>query len=144
MAEFKVNADMFGMYARIPTGYSKEMHVYKVVSKFKSNIYCDVPIVYNSKPVIHDKEFSQLSDLEDVLNVIHCGIDETKVIRVALKDCEIVKPTADVVEVETVEAWLYEMAINNVGCDGDFSNACEEIIARLDGLRNFAKERSDT
>lgn len=99
MAEFKVNADMFGMYARIPTGYSKEMHVYKVVSKFKSNSYCDVPIVYNSKPVIHDKEFSQLSDLEDVLNVIHCGIDETEVIRVALKDCEIVKPTADVVEV---------------------------------------------
>lgn len=50
-------------------------------------------------------------------------------------------PTADVVEVETIKAWLYEMAINNVGCDGDFSNACEEIIARLDGLRNFAKER---
>lgn len=54
-------------------------------------------------------------------------------------------PTADVVEVETVKAWLYEMAINNVGCaiNGDFSNACEEIIAKLDGLRNFAKERSD-
>lgn len=52
-------------------------------------------------------------------------------------------PTADVVEVKTIKAWLYEMAINNVGCvvDGDFSNACEEIIARLDGLRNFAKER---
>lgn len=55
------------------------------------------------------------------------------------------QPTADVVEVETVKAWLNEMAINNVGCviDGDFSNACEEIIARLDGLRNFAKERSE-
>lgn len=53
--------------------------------------------------------------------------------------------TADVVEVETIKSWLYEMAINNVGCiiDGDFSNACEEIIARLDGLRNFAKERSE-
>lgn len=53
------------------------------------------------------------------------------------------QPTADVVEVETIKAWLYEMAINNVGCaiDGDFSNACEEIIARLDGLRKFAKER---
>ena len=52
------------------------------------------------------------------------------------------QPTADVVEVETIKAWLYELAINNVGCDGDFSKACEEIIARLDGLRNFAKERS--
>ena len=55
-------------------------------------------------------------------------------------------PTADVVEVETIKSWLYEMAINNVGyvIDGDFSTACEEIISRLDGLRNFARERSDT
>lgn len=29
--------------------------------------------------------------MEHVLNVIHCGIDESEVIRVALKDCEIVK-----------------------------------------------------
>lgn len=58
---------------------------------------------------------------------------------------EIKTPTADVVEVETIKAWLNEMAINNVGCviDGDFSNACEEIISRIDGLRNFAKERSE-
>lgn len=53
------------------------------------------------------------------------------------------QPTADVVEVDTIKAWLYEMAINNVGCDGDFSKACEEIISRIDGLRNFAKERSE-
>ena len=59
--------------------------------------------------------------------------------------CKHFKNKADVVEVETIKAWLYEMAINNVGCviNGDFSNACEEIIARLDGLRNFAKERSE-
>ena len=52
-------------------------------------------------------------------------------------------PTADVVEIETIKKWLYEMAINNVGCvlDGDFSTACEEIISRLDGLRKFASER---
>ena len=51
-------------------------------------------------------------------------------------------PIADVVEVETIKAWLYEIAINNIGyvIDGDFFNACEEIISRLDGLRNFAKE----
>ena len=53
------------------------------------------------------------------------------------------QPTADVVEVETIKAWLNELAINNVGCDWDFSKACKEIIARLDGLRNFAKERSE-
>lgn len=52
-------------------------------------------------------------------------------------------PAADVVEVDTVKAWLYEMAFNNVGTvlDGDFSTACEEIIARLDGLRKFAQEK---
>ena len=70
--------------------------------------------------------------------VFHIKGDENK------KCCHF-KNKADVVEVETIKAWLNEMAINNVGCviDGDFSNACEEIIARLDGLRNFAKERSE-
>ena len=47
--------------------------------------------------------------------------------------------TADVVEVDTLKDWLLEIALNNVG--GDFSIACQDIISRLDGLRNFAKER---
>lgn len=61
----------------------------------------------------------------------------------AIRQSIVALPIADVVEVETIKAWLYEMAINNVGCvlKGDFSNACEEIISRLDGLRSFAKER---
>lgn len=94
MSEFKVNTEMFGKYAIIPTGYSKEPHIYKVVSSFYSNSYCDVPIVYNSEPVPHDSiETTENSyGLEHCLNVIHCGIDETKVVRVALKDCRIVQP----------------------------------------------------
>lgn len=91
MTEFVVNTDMFGQYVRIPTGYSREPHIYKVVSLFQSNTYCDVPIVAASVPVPHKKEFTGLDSLEHVLNVIHCGIDESKVIRVALKDCEIVE-----------------------------------------------------
>ena len=57
--------------------------------------------------------------------------------------CNQFKNKADFVEVETLKAWLYEMAINNVGyvIDGDFSDACQEIISRLDGLRKFAQER---
>ena len=94
MAEFKVNKEMFGKYVMIPTGYSKDKHIYKVVSVFYSNSYCDVPIVHGSEPksqkVVETKENPY--GLETVLNVIHCGIDETKVIRVALKDCEIVEP----------------------------------------------------
>lgn len=50
-------------------------------------------------------------------------------------------PTVDAVEVETIKAWLYAIAMNNVGCPvKDFATACEEIISRLDGLRAFAKE----
>ena len=51
--------------------------------------------------------------------------------------------TVDSVEIKTIEAWLYEIALNNVGVkfDGDFSKACEVIISRLDGLRTFARER---
>jgi hypothetical protein len=57
--------------------------------------------------------------------------------------CNFFKNKADFVEVKTIKSWLYEMALNNVGChiEGDFSNACEEIISRLDGLRAYASER---
>ena len=52
---------------------------------------------------------------------------------------EVFSPSADAVEVETIKAWLYEIAMNNTSnylCD-----ACEDIIGRLDGLRAFARER---
>lgn len=49
--------------------------------------------------------------------------------------------TVDAVEVETLKAWLYEMAMNNT--DNYLCDACEEIISRLDGLRVFAKERKE-
>lgn len=45
----------------------------------------------------------------------------------------------DAVEVETLKAWLYEMAMNNT--DNYLGDACEEIISRLDGLKVFARER---
>jgi hypothetical protein len=58
-------------------------------------------------------------------------------------DCDFVKNKADFVEVETIKSWLYEMALNNVGChiEGDFSYACEEIISRLDGLKRYSIEK---
>ena len=53
--------------------------------------------------------------------------------------------TADVVEIETLRSWIYSIAINNVECDIQMtlSEACKDIISRLDGLRNFAKEREN-
>lgn len=53
-------------------------------------------------------------------------------------------PAADVVEVETLKAWLYQIAMNNVGRPiEDMASACEEIANRLDGLRAFARERKE-
>lgn len=78
-----VNEDMFGRYCRIPTGASGNMHVYKIVSRMESNGYCDVPLMVQSKETIHNQ-------IVPVLLVIHCGIDESKVQRVALSDCEII------------------------------------------------------
>lgn len=80
---FHVNTDMFGQYAKIPTGRSGDLHIYKIITRFRSNGYCDTPIIFG-KSTLHE-------EVTDVLNVIHCGIDESKVIRVALKDCEIIE-----------------------------------------------------
>ena len=79
-------------------------------------------------------------DFLDLFYVASAGQDKmfVKVVEQVVEDT----PTADVVEVETIKAWLYKVAINNVGyvIDGDFSDACKEIISRLGGLRSFAKE----
>lgn len=49
---------------------------------------------------------------------------------------------ADVVAVETVKAWLYAIAMNNVGVKADdVASVCEDIAERMDGLRAFARER---
>jgi hypothetical protein len=79
---FNVQADMFGEYCLVPTGYSGEKHIYKIVSHFRSNSYCETPLMHDSKPTLHES-------IADVLNVIHCGLDETKVERVALSNVEL-------------------------------------------------------
>lgn len=65
---------------------------------------------------------------------------------ITMKGVEIINsfPVADVVEVETLKAWLYQIAMNNVGQPiEDMASACEEIANRLDGLRAFARERKE-
>lgn len=83
MSQFTVNKDMFGQYCHIPTDTSGNMHIYKIVSQIESNVYCEVPLVVNSKETIH-------RNIVPVLLVIHSGIDETKVQKVALSDCKII------------------------------------------------------
>lgn len=52
-------------------------------------------------------------------------------------------PAVDAVEVSTIRDWLYEIAGNNISTEKErqFSDFCEELISRLDGLRNFAREK---
>lgn len=48
-------------------------------------------------------------------------------------------PTVDAVKVDTLQAWLIEIAMNNTG--NYLGDACEVIMGRLNGLRQFAKDR---
>lgn len=74
--------DIFGKYCKVLMYPSGEKHIFKCIGTYKSNVYMDVPICpYH--------EIKQHHDLETVVNVIHCGIYEKKVITVALKDIEI-------------------------------------------------------
>jgi hypothetical protein len=51
----------------------------KSLGAVKSNTWVDTPLKWDSELTVHDH-------IETVLNVIPCGIDETKVIRVRQKD----------------------------------------------------------
>lgn len=83
MGKFVVNEDMFGKYCTIPTGCSREEHTYKIVARIESNTYCDVPLFSGAT------EETTHESVIPVLLVIHCGIDESKVIRVPLAKCKI-------------------------------------------------------
>lgn len=129
MSEFVFNDDMFGRYCRIKTDFSEDMHFYKIVSLFESNNYCNVPLRWNSGPTLH-------KDVVPVLLVIHCGIDETKVQRVALSDCE-VQPTADVVEVVRCKDCKHFLSS---GMYGECSQAHIRIV-RPDGFCSYGERK---
>lgn len=82
--KFVRNDDMFGCFANIKTDYSQRLHQYKIVGRIKSNCYCDAPVLVGCRPYVHE-------EIEDVLRVIHCGICEENVIRVALKDVDTIE-----------------------------------------------------
>lgn len=101
MSEFIFSGDLFGRYCEIKTYYSQRMHIYKIVALIESNAYCDVPLCVNSEEVTHDKVIP-------VLLVIHCGLDETKVRRVALSDCELLPAANETVRCMDCEYFVAE------------------------------------
>ena len=87
-----------------------------------------------------------MATCKDCLHYDICSSIEGLVLRVILagdkanERCQLFKPTADVVTVETAKAWLLKMAKlnkNNV-LDAGFSAACEELAANIDELKKFA------
>ena len=95
MAEFVLSGqELFGRYARIAYGHAldgkQDYHIYKCIRSFMSNCYCDVPLTYQTENNCHTHD-----NIVEVVNVIHCGIDESKVIRVARNDIELL-PAPDV------------------------------------------------
>ena len=95
MSDFNLQAKgLFGRYCRIEMfryGVPNEFYIHKIVSQNRTNIYCDVPLKWNSKPEKHEAKVGvPFPDyLEEVIWVVQCGIDETKVFPVALKDVEL-------------------------------------------------------
>lgn len=123
MNAFSVNEELFGRYARIPTDFSREMHIYKVVTLFQSNYYCDIPICVGTVATHHDS-------MVEVVNVVHCGINESKVIRVALSDCELLPDE----NAKICGRWIYRG--ETAGKKGYECSACHSLIY---GAGNYCK-----
>lgn len=128
MSDFNLQAKgLFGRYCRIEMfrhGVPNEFYIHKIVSQSRQNTYCDVPLKWNSNPEKHPmKEDAPFPDcLEEVIWVVQCGIDETKVFPVALKDVELLGEDFN-------ERASYEDGYN----DG-FDRGQEAIVQQIAGI----------
>ena len=153
MSDFNLQAKgLFGRYCRIEMfryGVPNEFYIHKIVSQNRTNTYCDVPLRWDSKPETHEAKVGvPFPDcLEEVIWVVQCGIDETKVFPVALKDVELlgedfnevteIMRLRDVLEAyaKTFDGWAAE---NNGGgrqMDGpDWLELANELRMERDGI----------
>ena len=122
MSEFVLSGqELFGRYARIAYGHAldgkQDYHIYKCIRSFMSNCYCDVPLTYQTENNCHTHD-----NIVEVVNVIHCGIDENRVIRVARNDIELL-PAADVEPVKRGR-WVHKILL---GEQAWFCSECKTI-----------------
>ena len=82
-----------------------------------SNCYCDVPLTYQTENNCHTHD-----NIVEVVNVIHCGIDENRVIRVARNDIELL-PAPDVEPVKRGR-WVHKIML---GEQTWFCSECKTI-----------------
>ena len=79
--------ELFGSYCYIEQkryGVSNEKFLYKIIGKFTSNAWSNVPVDAN------DKEPHIFNHSEEVINVVCCGVCEDKIERYKLSDVEII------------------------------------------------------
>lgn len=137
MSDFYLQAKgLFGRYCRIEMfryGVPNEFYIHKIVSQNRQNTYCDVPLKWNSKPEKHPmKEDAPFPDcLEEVIWVVQCGIDETKVFPVALKDVELLGEDFN-------ERASYEDGYN----DG-FDRGGEAVVQQVDSILDYSITSDD-
>lgn len=79
--------ELFGSYCYIEQkryGVPNEKFLYKIIGKFTSNAWSNVPVNAN------DKEPHIFNHSEEVVNVVCCGVCEDKIERYKLSDVEII------------------------------------------------------
>lgn len=79
--------ELFGSYCYIEQkryGVPNEKFLYKIIGKFTSNAWSNVPVDVN------DKEPHIFNHSEEVVNVVCCGVCEDKIERYKLSDVEII------------------------------------------------------
>ena len=138
MSEFVLSGqELFGRYARIAYGHAldgkQDYHIYKCIRSFMSNCYCDVPLTYQTENNCHTHD-----NIVEVVNVIHCGIDENRVIRVARNDIELL-PAPDVEPVKRGR-WIMGTGENGLQTGHRECSRCGEIVKygySLYGVHNF-------
>ena len=86
--DFVLTTDvLFGSYCYIEQkryGVPNEKFLYKIIGKFTSNAWSNVPVDAN------DKEPHIFNHSEEVVNVVCCGVCEDKIERYKLSDVEII------------------------------------------------------
>ena len=137
MSDFNLQTKgLFGRYCRIEMfryGVPNEFYIHKIVSQNRTNTYCDVPLKWDSKPERHPEKDGLFPDnLEEVIWVVQCGIDETKVFPVALKDVELLG-----------EDFNEGCEFQKVGSDGyPFCASATEIMRLRDDLQRANAENA--
>lgn len=87
-----------------------------------------------------DEEQIQGKEIIDVLRVIQCDVDETKVLTVALKDCELVEPRTNADKIRSMsvdELANFILSIDIDECSGITTIGDTEVFSSLSDVKEW-------